>query len=82
MGQYLGCGETEVIDEGFDTTGYARRMLWEYITAFGAHWGSAFARICTLSVPLRNNQIEIRKYSFPAILAMDVLLSAHFMNQQ
>ena len=39
MGQYLGCGETEVIDEGFDTTGYARRMLNEYLIAFGPAWG-------------------------------------------
>jgi hypothetical protein len=39
MGQYQGCGEVEVIDEDFHTTGYARRMLWEYIMAFGPHWG-------------------------------------------
>ncbi|NQY75353.1 MAG: hypothetical protein HRT90_11455 [Candidatus Margulisbacteria bacterium] len=39
MGQYQGCGEAEVIDEGFNTTGYARRMLYEYVMAFGAGWG-------------------------------------------
>ena len=39
MGQYQGCGEVEVIDEDFDTTGYARRMLMEYIMAFGRDWG-------------------------------------------
>jgi len=39
MGQYQGCGEVEVIDEGFNTTGYARRMLAEYVMAFGPNWG-------------------------------------------
>ena len=28
-----------IIDEGFNTTGYARRMLWEYVQAFGPNWG-------------------------------------------
>ena len=39
LGNYQGDTETEVIDEGFDTIGYARRMLMEYIMAFGRDWG-------------------------------------------
>ena len=39
MGNYQGNTEDEVIDEGFETTGYARRMLMEYIMAFGRDWG-------------------------------------------
>ena len=38
-GNYQGNTQTEVIDEGFDTIGYARRMLMEYIMAFGRDWG-------------------------------------------
>ena len=39
MGQYQGTNEIEVIDEDFHSTGYARRMLYEYVTAFGPDWG-------------------------------------------
>tara|TARA_Y100000034_G_scaffold15629_1_gene16548 strand:- start:499 stop:669 length:171 start_codon:yes stop_codon:yes gene_type:complete len=39
IGNYQGNTQDEVIDEGFDTVGYARRMLMEYIMAFGRDWG-------------------------------------------
>ena len=40
MGQYRNNeGAAEVIDAGFHTKGYARRMLAEYIIAFGTNWG-------------------------------------------
>ena len=39
IGNYQGNTQAEIIDEGFHTSGYARRMLWEYIMAFGPHWG-------------------------------------------
>jgi len=39
VGNYQGNTKDETIDEGFNTTGYARRMLWEYVQAFGPNWG-------------------------------------------
>ena len=39
LGNYQGNTQDEVIDEDFDTIGYARRMLMEYIMAFGRDWG-------------------------------------------
>ena len=39
VGNYKGDTKDEIIDEGFNNTGYARRMLWEYVQAFGPNWG-------------------------------------------
>jgi|TARA_R110002110_G_scaffold254199_1_gene470052 hypothetical protein len=39
IGNYQGNTQDEIIDEDFHTTGYARRMLAEYVMAFGADWG-------------------------------------------
>mgnify|MGYP001177200230 FL=1 len=39
MGNYQGNTEDEVIDEGFYTSGHARRILAEYEMAFGPNWG-------------------------------------------
>jgi len=39
IGNYQGNTQDEIIDEGFHTSGYARRMLAEYVMAFGADWG-------------------------------------------
>ena len=39
IGNYQGNTQDEIIDEDFHTTGYARRMLTEYVMAFGPNWG-------------------------------------------
>ena len=39
IGNYQGNTQDEIIDEDFHTSGYARRMLAEYVMAFGPNWG-------------------------------------------
>ena len=39
IGNYQGNTEDEIIDEGFYTSGHARRILAEYVMAFGSNWG-------------------------------------------
>ena len=39
IGNYQGNTQDEFIDEDLETVGYARRMLMEYIMAFGRDWG-------------------------------------------
>ena len=39
VGNYQGNTQDEIIDEGFKTSGHARRIMWEYMVAFGPNWG-------------------------------------------